>query len=149
MRFAALCVREAPRADTVLHPSALHRATTAQKTQKAPKGRLRPRTQLERDIAAAAEAGASQKRIAQQDQDALVAVGGGSDDEGDDGFLAERRLRRELLFRQERKGRRERRIKKWLRDWKLALIERDNPDWRDLAADWFPDPNWTPPPGAD
>jgi len=45
--------------------------------------------------------------------------------------------------------RRERRIKKWLRDWKLALIEQDNPDWRDLAADWFPDPDWTPPPGAD
>lgn len=45
--------------------------------------------------------------------------------------------------------RRERRIKKWLRDWKRALIERDNPDWRDLAADWFSDPNWTPPPGAD
>ena len=43
--------------------------------------------------------------------------------------------------------RREKRIKKWLRDWKLALIERENPDWRDLAADWFPtnDPNWTPP----
>jgi putative endonuclease len=43
--------------------------------------------------------------------------------------------------------RREKRIKHWLRDWKLALIERENPDWRDLAADWFPvnDPNWTPP----
>ncbi|HYF22961.1 MAG TPA: GIY-YIG nuclease family protein [Caulobacteraceae bacterium] len=27
---------------------------------------------------------------------------------------------------------RERRIKKWNRDWKLALIERDNPDWNDL-----------------
>ena len=42
--------------------------------------------------------------------------------------------------------RREKRIKKWLRDWKLALIERDNPDWRDLAADWFVDidPDWTP-----
>ena len=45
--------------------------------------------------------------------------------------------------------RRERRIKKWLRDWKLALIERDNPDWRDLSAEWFPDPNWTPASGAD
>ncbi len=43
--------------------------------------------------------------------------------------------------------RREKRIKKWLRDWKLALIERYNPDWLDLAADWFDgiDPNWTPP----
>jgi putative endonuclease len=24
-------------------------------------------------------------------------------------------------------------IKKWPRDWKKNLIERDNPDWRDLA----------------
>ena len=27
---------------------------------------------------------------------------------------------------------RERQIKKWDRAWKLALIERDNPQWRDL-----------------
>jgi len=27
---------------------------------------------------------------------------------------------------------REKEIKKWRRDWKIALIERDNPDWRDL-----------------
>ena len=27
---------------------------------------------------------------------------------------------------------REKRIKKWRRDWKIALIEKDNPDWRDL-----------------
>jgi len=26
----------------------------------------------------------------------------------------------------------ERQIKKWDRAWKLALIERDNPQWRDL-----------------
>ena len=26
----------------------------------------------------------------------------------------------------------EKRIKKWQRSWKLRLIERDNPDWRDL-----------------
>jgi putative endonuclease len=30
---------------------------------------------------------------------------------------------------------RERRIKRWNRAWKLALIERDNPDWADLAGD--------------
>lgn len=29
---------------------------------------------------------------------------------------------------------REKRIKKWRRPWKIELIERDNPDWRDL---WF------------
>jgi putative endonuclease len=28
---------------------------------------------------------------------------------------------------------REKRIKKWNRAWKLDLIEKDNPDWRDLA----------------
>ena len=46
---------------------------------------------------------------------------------------------------------REKRIKKWLRRWKLALIETDNPDWNDLAADWYPvnDPDWQPPPEAD
>ena len=28
---------------------------------------------------------------------------------------------------------REARVKKWRRDWKVALIERDNPDWRDIS----------------
>ena len=43
--------------------------------------------------------------------------------------------------------RREKQIKEWKRDWKLRLIEETNPDWLDLAADWFPenDPNWVPP----
>ncbi len=27
---------------------------------------------------------------------------------------------------------REKELKKWRRDWKISLIERDNPDWRDL-----------------
>ena len=47
--------------------------------------------------------------------------------------------------------RREKRIKGWKRDWKLKLIEDANPDWRDLAADWYPvtNPNWTPPPDED
>ena len=31
---------------------------------------------------------------------------------------------------------REKRIKKWDRAWKLELIEKDNPDWRDLAEDF-------------
>jgi putative endonuclease len=30
---------------------------------------------------------------------------------------------------------REKEIKKWRRAWKLALIERDNPQWRDLYED--------------
>ena len=28
---------------------------------------------------------------------------------------------------------REKRLKRWHRDWKIALIERNNPDWRDLS----------------
>jgi putative endonuclease len=32
---------------------------------------------------------------------------------------------------------REKRIKRWRRDWKLALIESDNPEWRDLSDGWF------------
>jgi putative endonuclease len=27
---------------------------------------------------------------------------------------------------------REKEIKKWRRDWKIALIDQDNPDWLDL-----------------
>ena len=29
----------------------------------------------------------------------------------------------------------EKRLKRWRRDWKIALIERDNPDWCDLWPD--------------
>jgi putative endonuclease len=30
---------------------------------------------------------------------------------------------------------RERALKRWRREWKFELIERDNPDWRDLSGD--------------
>ena len=33
---------------------------------------------------------------------------------------------------------REKQVKSWKRAWKLRLIERHNPDWRDLADDVFP-----------
>ena len=33
---------------------------------------------------------------------------------------------------------REKLVKKWRREWKFALIEADNPDWRDLWEEWFP-----------
>ncbi|MFX4220270.1 MAG: GIY-YIG nuclease family protein [Thalassobaculum sp.] len=34
---------------------------------------------------------------------------------------------------------RERSLKRWRRDWKFNLIERDNPHWQDLASAWFTD----------
>ena len=30
---------------------------------------------------------------------------------------------------------REKRLKEWKRDWKIALIEKDNPNWNDLYAE--------------
>ncbi len=43
--------------------------------------------------------------------------------------------------------RREKRIKGWRRNWKLALIEAENPEWRDLSDGWFEVPDgplsWT------
>lgn len=32
--------------------------------------------------------------------------------------------------------RREKLIKKWRRSWKEALINKENPDWKDLSIDW-------------
>ncbi|WP_426437948.1 GIY-YIG nuclease family protein [Bradyrhizobium genosp. P] len=29
---------------------------------------------------------------------------------------------------------REKQLKKWKRDWKIELIERDNPEWQDLSG---------------
>ena len=34
---------------------------------------------------------------------------------------------------------REKQLKKWNRAWKVQLIESTNPDWSDLAAEWFSD----------
>jgi putative endonuclease len=31
---------------------------------------------------------------------------------------------------------RETQLKKWNRSWKVNLIEKDNPQWRDLAVNW-------------
>ncbi|PQA88532.1 GIY-YIG nuclease [Marinicaulis flavus] len=31
---------------------------------------------------------------------------------------------------------RERSMKKWSRNWKINLIERENPDWEDLSETW-------------
>ncbi len=32
---------------------------------------------------------------------------------------------------------REKRLKKWNRDWKIRLIEESNKDWRDISIDWI------------
>jgi len=32
---------------------------------------------------------------------------------------------------------REKQLKNWKRDWKIALIEEDNKEWDNLAFDWF------------
>ncbi len=31
---------------------------------------------------------------------------------------------------------REKQIKEWKRIWKIELIEKENPDWKDLSEDW-------------
>ena len=31
---------------------------------------------------------------------------------------------------------REKQLKAWHRPWKIAMIERDNPTWRNLTDDW-------------
>ena len=55
------------------------------------------------------------------------------------GFTREHGVKRLVWFEQhatmEQAILREKRIKKWLRRWKLELIERDNLAWRDLAED--------------
>lgn len=33
---------------------------------------------------------------------------------------------------------REKQLKRWRREWKVALIERENPEWRDLALEFVP-----------
>ena len=32
---------------------------------------------------------------------------------------------------------REKNMKKWKRQWKINIIEKDNPNWNDLSSDWF------------
>ena len=55
------------------------------------------------------------------------------------GFTRDHRVKRLVWFEQhstmDHAITREKRIKKWLRVWKLELIERDNLGWRDLAED--------------
>jgi putative endonuclease len=57
------------------------------------------------------------------------------------GFASRYHLNRLLWFEVTREVRaaigREKEIKGWLRSKKVALINSLNPEWKDLAADWF------------
>ena len=56
------------------------------------------------------------------------------------GFTARYRVHRLVWFeahdRMESAIAREKRIKRWLREWKYALVAESNPTWRDLAEDF-------------
>lgn len=56
-----------------------------------------------------------------------------------EGFTSDYGVKRLVWFEcgasMEEAIRREKQIKKWNRQWKIDLIERSNPDWRDLAID--------------
>jgi len=56
-----------------------------------------------------------------------------------DGFTHDYGVRRLVWFEEHEAIteaiRREKRIKKWNRDWKIRLIEADNPHWDDLAVE--------------
>lgn len=58
-------------------------------------------------------------------------------DEVFDGFTAKHGVKRLVWFEiadtMEAAITAEKRIKRWQRDWKIALIERENPQWEDLA----------------
>ena len=42
---------------------------------------------------------------------------------------------------------REKNLKRWLRRWKLALIEKANPEWRDLSSEMLVEFGFVPPEG--
>ena len=58
-----------------------------------------------------------------------------------DGFTQKYRLHKLVYFEEIQyvndARRRERQLKNWHRDWKLNLIREQNPDFLDLAEDWF------------
>jgi len=43
---------------------------------------------------------------------------------------------------------REKQLKAWQRQWKINLINRDNPRWQDLARDWDNDLSLDPEPSS-
>jgi putative endonuclease len=73
------------------------------------------------------------------------------------GFTARYRVKRLVWFEvhatMETAINREKSIKRWLRQWKIELIEAENPTWRDLAEDFGFDSliekRWIPAQGRD
>lgn len=57
-----------------------------------------------------------------------------------DGFTAKYDVNQLVYFEEHQNYRdafeRERQLKKWKRDWKIRIIEEQNPNWDDLAKDW-------------
>src|SRR5438067_10652947 len=57
------------------------------------------------------------------------------------GFASKYHLNRLLWFESNSDANaaigREKQIKRWLREKRVALINSHNPEWKDLAADWF------------
>ena len=66
-----------------------------------------------------------------------------------DGFTAEYGLKRLVWYQpfdsMTAAIRREKSLKRYLRGWKINLIEQDNPHWDDLSLQWDRDPVWRPP----
>jgi len=60
-----------------------------------------------------------------------------------EGFTKKYNITRLVYFEETSDARsaiaREKQIKGWLRQKKITLIERVNPDWKDLAEDWYRD----------
>jgi putative endonuclease len=60
-------------------------------------------------------------------------------EEAFDGFSSDYRIKMLVWYEQhgtmETAITREKQIKKWNRQWKINLIETENPDWRDLSVD--------------
>jgi len=58
-----------------------------------------------------------------------------------EGFTRKYRIKKLVYFEEHKYVRnaltREYQMKKWLRKWKIELIEQDNPEWKDLAIDWY------------
>ncbi len=58
-----------------------------------------------------------------------------------DGFSRKYQLTKLVYFEQSNEVvtaiQREKQLKNWRRAWKIALIEKGNPEWLDLATGWF------------